>query len=115
MSIYLKSLIRTDFYCTLLPPFSTHTHITYAHSRSYSTCTTYTDDICTPFIYGEIDIYVNTSVASQELVEDAFRAIDAIPGQQDDSRLEQCAVLAKAMACHSVFPYCDPSSLADVS
>ena len=91
------------YICSPHSPPSLHSH-----------CISYTGSVCSPFIEN-IDFFVNDS--QRDILDDwamaAFTEIRQLEGSvttQGNQQHSKCVAFAKAVVCHSLYPYCDPSS-----
>ena len=90
-----------------------------------SHCNSYTGSICSGYVRDDIDVYIdgktingNYSVLLNRAASMMFeiRGIHAAKTNNTSSNpdtLNKCKQLAEAVACHTVFPYCNPKDGSD--
>ena len=94
-----------------LSPSSSPPHLPTSFSL-HSHCIAYTGSVCSPFIEN-IDFFVNDS--QRDILDDwamaAFTEIEQLEGSvTTNPQYSKCVAFAQAVVCHSLYPYCDPSS-----
>ena len=67
--------------------------------------------MCSPFIENT-DIFFNNSLGDKKINELARAGIGYLSNSTTVSQqVSKCVEVAKAFVCHSLYPYCDPTSL----
>ena len=107
VSMYVRMYVCT-YVCTYVFMYVFNTSSLHSH------CISYTGSVCSPFIEN-IDFFVNDS--QRDILDDwamaAFTEIRQLEGSvttQGNQQHSKCVAFAKAVVCHSLYPYCDPSS-----
>lgn len=93
----------------------THTHTTFLLSH----CDQYQGSICGRYIRSDIDVYIDGKAVDGNYLKIIARVQSLLSDIQtlhsskssnalSSDLLDKCKTLAESVACHTVFPYCDP-------